>query len=708
MNAIPIANARLVVVDDDPLLLSMATRTLRHAGFDVSAHASGEEALAAIAEQPIDLLLLDVMMPGIDGFETCRRLRMLPQGAHLPVLMLTGLDDTESIEQAFGSGATDFITKPINWTLLAQRVRYALRASAAAESVRHSRERLARAQRLAAMGNWTLQADGSMQASEELLHLFDGPPGIAPNALAEALLTSVWPADAAALRGARQRLVAQQQPYQLEYRIQRADGQQRVLFEQAEAITDSSGQPLRAEGITQDITERVQARERIRQLANHDETTGLPNQQFFGELTRPLIERARRFGTRCAVLHADIDDFKSVNDAFGHSVGDGVLRTVAQRLQQWIRSSDVAAVTNFSPPRTEPGVLARYGGNAFTLLITDLPGQAEAAAVCQRLLAMLGEPIALEGLSLSLTTSIGIAFFPTDAADIAGLTRCAEQALYAAKTAGRARYHFFDAHMNADAAQRLHRVSELRGAITQGQLLLHYQPKIDTDTGALQGAEALVRWQHPSRGLVAPGEFIALAEESGLILPLTDWVLDSVCRQLRAWADSGLACPPLSVNLSAASLGRGGLVDQLDKLMVAHGLRPEQLVLEVTESMLIQEIEATIAILAALRARGYGLSLDDFGTGYSSLSQLKRLPIDELKIDRSFVVDAAGPGRDGPLVSAIIAMGRELGLKVVAEGVESTAQSQFLQGRGCHLQQGYLFSRPLPVADFEALLRRSA
>ncbi len=697
--------AHLLVVDDDMPLRGLAVNTLRHAGFQVSDAASGEDGLVSFASNDFDLVLLDVMMPGLSGFEVCQRIRATAAGARLPILMLTGLADTESIEQAYEHGATDFITKPINWTLLAHRVRYALRSSAASESMRRSRESLARAQKLAGMGNWTILADGRMECSQELLHLLAVQAPAEGLATAEAFLARVVVADRERVARARAQLQARGEPYQLEFAISRVDGAVRTVFEQATPALDEHGHLVGIEGITQDITDRVTAQERIRQLADYDSITGLPNRQFFAKLVQPSLEQARRQGALCALLHLDIDQFKAVNDALGRPVGDAVLKTMAERLRSWIRSSDIASA---SPTATEQGVLARVGGNAFTLLITQLADQGHASLVAQRLLKAIAQPIEQLGQSLVLTASIGIAIFPDDAEDPASLNRAAEQAVYAAKAGGRAQHRFFDEQMNRLATTRLQKEVDLRRAIAVDELCLHFQPKVDSATGQIVGAEALVRWLHPEHCLVLPGDFIPLAEETGLILPLTDWVLEAACHSLRGWLDAGLKLQQLAVNLAAPSLVNGDLVARLDELAQRYRLRPENLMLEMTETMLMQDVRRCIPLLKALRERGYGLSVDDFGTGYSSLSYLKRFAVDELKIDRAFVTDVTQGGKDGALAAAIIALGRELGLKVVAEGVETEAQRSFLQRHGCKFHQGFLYSRPVPAVDFEDLMRRQA
>jgi diguanylate cyclase (GGDEF)-like protein len=694
--------SHLLIVDDDPVLRSIAAAILVHAGFEVCEAASGEEAMERIGARRYDLVLLDVVMPGLNGYQVCERIRATAQGALIPILMLTGLNDTTAIALSYRHGATDFITKPINTTLLPHKVRYALRASAAVEEMRRGRESLARAQQLACMGNWTLLAGGRMEASEELLRLLGLPGDSTEMPSAERFLEFVVAADRETVRAARTRLMDAGTAYQLTFQILRVDGATRTVREYAARLPNGSGGVTSVEGITQDISEQAWAQQRIRELTAFDATTGLPNRQFFAELAAPSLARATRHGTGCALLHLDIDRFKAVIDAFGSAQGDEVLKTVAERLRTWTRNRDLAAADQRP---ANGGVLANAGGNAFTLLVTNISSQEQATAMAQRLLGALLQPIMVQGQSLVLTMSIGIALYPEDAEDLAGLAHRAEQALHAATEAGGAQYRFFDRRMNVRAATRLRMEAELRGAIDRDELRLEFQPKVDARSGAIIGAEALVRWQHPERGLLGPYEFIGLAEETGLILPLTDWVLKCACRRLREWSDAGLPRVPLSVNLSARSLTDPTLVDKLDTWISQFDLRPADLMLEVTETMLMRDVESSIALLHTLRGKGFGLSLDDFGTGYSSLSYLTRLPLDELKIDRSFVTDVARGGRSGALAGLIIALGRELGLHVVAEGVETSEQSAFMLRRGCNVQQGYLFSRPVPTEAFVPLLR---
>ena len=446
---------------------------------------------------------------------------------------------------------------------------------------------------------------------------------------------------------------------------------------------------------------RAAAEQRALRLAHYDEVTGLPNRRLFTELTAPALDRSRQRGAGCAVMHVEIDRLGGIHDVYGRGKGDAVMAALSQRLRSCIRSDDLAAV---NPAAPEPGVVARLGDNAFSILVVDLDGQERASVVAQRLLATVAQPLAVDEQTIQLSASIGIAMFPGDAQDMGGLTRSAEQAARVAVDSGGAQHNFFDPALDARAKDRVVLETELRHAIEAGQLCLHYQPKVDARDGTIVGAEALVRWQHPQRGLVPPGCFIPLAEESGLIAPLTDWVLHAACQSLRRWRDQGLPMLPLSVNLPASSLADVRLLDQLDGLMRQYRLDASCLMLELTETMVMRDVATAIDVMEGLRGRGFALSLDDFGTGYSSLSYLKHLPMSELKIDRAFVTEVARGGRDGALAAAVITLGSELGLKVVAEGVETRKQSEFLISRGCPLQQGYLFSRPVPQASFEAML----
>lgn len=690
---------RVLIVDDDPLLRRLCAAALRHAGLELEEADSGEQAVERFGASGADLVILDVQMRGIDGYETCRRVRALPGGANVPVIMLTGLDDASSIERAYESGATDFIAKPFQWPLLTQRVRYALRAAAMAESSRKMTASLARAQQMAQLGNWSVDPDGSLHCSEH----YAGLLGLQPGELAitpEMLLGLVVEEDRERVRRAREALAADGRGYEAVYVIRRADGVLRTVYEQASALRDARGGILGMEGITQDITDRVEAERRIQQLVSHDALTGLPNRDYLQKLVAAGLEQAREEGATCAVLHLDIDRFKAVNDALGAAAGDMVLKTVADRLH--------AALGDAGSSARRGDVTGRVGGNAFVAFMARVRDVEEVGAVAQRLRRAVAEPIMVAGREILLTARLGVALHPRDAMDSQSLLRNAEQALHAAKHDDNASILFYDASISVDAGAQLAAETDLRRALAGDEMRVYLQPKFDAGSGAVTGAEALVRWEHPRRGLVSPAEFIPLAEKTGLIGDLTDWMLEQVCRLCAAWRTRGLETVPVSVNIPASSFISRGLVERIDQLLHAYQLPARSLVLEVTESLLVRDMEHCIARMHELRGRGIALSLDDFGTGYSSLSYLKMMPLDELKLDRSFVTDIGVAGRNQALIAALIALAQTLDLSVVAEGVETPAQAQVLSAMGCRTHQGYLYGKPMPAAGFAALLQPCA
>ena len=366
----------------------------------------------------------------------------------------------------------------------------------------------------------------------------------------------------------------------------------------------------------------------------HDSLTGLANRQFFSELLSVELARARRTASSCAILHLDLDHFKAVNDALGNATGDRILCAVAERLQSSIRAADLLAL---NPPMRAAESVARIDGDAFTVLLIDVRVASHAALVAERLLQAISRPLVCDGHEIVVTAAVGIAIYPRDADSVEALWRSAEQAVYAAKSAGASNCRFFDEEMNTTAKAKLQMERELRQAITRSELCLYFQPKVDATNGRMVGAEALVRWQHPQRGLLAPGQFIPLAEECGLIVALGDWVVAATARHLKQWADAGLERVPVSVNLASPSFLQDDVAEKLAAAVRRAGVSPQQLLIELTESLLMVDAERTIATLHSLREQGFALSLDDFGTGYSSLSYLRRFPINELKIDRAFI-----------------------------------------------------------------------
>jgi len=448
---------------------------------------------------------------------------------------------------------------------------------------------------------------------------------------------------------------------------------------------------------------KADAEAKIRRLAYFDGLTQLPNRELFRVRLDQAIELARRQGRPLAALFMDLDNFKRVNDTLGHAVGDQLLRAIAQRLRQSIRSSD--AVVR-SPGAVDTNELARFGGDEFMISLTEVRRGEDAAAVAHRILDALAEPIRLGEHEVIVTTSIGIAVYPADGADADTLFRNADLAMYAAKKTGRNAFRFYSESMNDAAVKRLTVENLLRRALAVGELTLWYQPQIHLATGEVSGMEALLRWASPELGMVPPSEFIPIAEESGLIIPMGAWVLRTACDQARRWRDAGDTQVRIAVNVSVHQFVHTGFPDLVRQVLAETGLEPSALELEITESVLLRDEENAIDTLRALKDLGVSLALDDFGTGYSSLSRLKSFPIDRLKIDRSFVHAITATHDEKAIASAVIAMADTMNLRVTAEGVETTGQLAYLRENHCEEIQGYFVSHPLPLAEADAFLHR--
>jgi len=470
--------------------------------------------------------------------------------------------------------------------------------------------------------------------------------------------------------------------------VVRADGA-RVAVE-IHANRPMPDEPL-IQAFFRDISVIQQSREALYHLAHHDPLTTLPNRLLFHDRMEHALELARREGKQVAVLFLDLDRFKNINDTLGHPTGDKMLQEVAKRIKSLIREQDT---------------LSRLGGDEFLLLIEQLGDTREAVMVAQKLLEAFVQPFAVEGHELYLSASIGISVFPVDGQNGATLVRNADMAMYRAKEQGRNNYQFYTQKLTDSAVERVALETALRRALERGELLLHYQPQIDLNSGLLVGAEALVRWQHPEMGLVLPGRFIHLADESGLTQPIGEWVLFSACEQMRLWREQGFDLPRIAINLSGQQLQKKGIVEQVQRVLRETGMDPSRLELEITESFIMRQADEAIDMLKRLKKTGVQLAIDDFGTGYSSLSYLKRLPVHKLKIDQSFVQGIPQDSNDAAITRAIIALGRSMQLTVIAEGVETEQQRDFLRAEGCDEGQGYLYSRPVSGADFLSAWRR--
>lgn len=693
---------RLLIIDDDSLVRLLASESLKASGFEVNEAVDGPSGFAQIEQCRPDLVLLDVMMPGMDGYEVCRALRERPHLARTPVIMLTGLDDTASIERAYESGATDFISKPLNAALLTYRVRYALRASRMVEEIDRHRTSLANAQRIARLGSWTwypLQAQ--FEFSAEFQQVVGGYP-LGSGCQWQDHLRHVHPDDRGRVAESMDLAIVAGKPYRISYRIQCRDGGERTLYEQAEVFRDGAGAVHRVEGTTQDITERVVTEARIRQLADYDVLTSLANRMRFSETMESSLKLSTRNRAKAAVLDINIDRFKRINETLGHTAGDQALQEIARRIVGSVRTSDIASAGDEG---NHIGLPARMSGDSFAVFLTEVRRAEDAALIARRLIDAIARPMRCGDHDLTLSASIGVAIYPDNGEDVGTLLKNAETARHRSKEKGAGSYSFFTPEMNAQSLTKLELESDLRRAIEGNELVLFYQARVDVLTGRLTGAEALVRWQHPQRGLVPPNEFIPIAEESGLIGPLTAWVVRAACRQLQQWQRLGLAVVPLSINLSANNFREGGLSEIVKASLREFDIAPSLLEGEITESMLMQDVERAVSRLQELRAIGMDLAIDDFGTGYSSLAYLKRFPLNVLKIDRAFVKDVLTDSHDAAIAAAIVTLGGTMGLAVVAEGMERVEQANFLLSLGCRYMQGYLFARPVPADAFAQLIR---
>lgn len=474
-----------------------------------------------------------------------------------------------------------------------------------------------------------------------------------------------------------------------ESRVHRRNGEIIWISENARAVYNGEGTLLFFEGTVEAITERKLHEAEIQFQATHDALTGLPNRTLLYDRMQRAVLHSQRYGNLTAIAFLDLDQFKFINDSLGHQVGDELLKITAQRLTSCLRESDT---------------VARQGGDEFVLLLTDQPNEEAITHTMQRVLHEVSQPWKANDLEFQITCSIGLTLCPDDGRDAETLLKNADSAMYKAKELGRNNFQYFSAEMNTSVTDRLELLNRLRQAISNEDFVLHYQPKVSLASQKIIGAEALVRWNSAHSGMVSPASFIPLAEETGLIIPLGEWVLRTACRQNRAWQDAGYPAIPISVNLSPRQLARGDIVEVVERILDETGLQAQYLELEITESVMTTDVEKSFALLTRLRALGVKISLDDFGTGYSSLSYLKRFPVDTLKIDQSFVRDIATDQDSAAIVKAIISLGRNLNLTVLAEGIESAEQFRFLLENGCDEGQGYLMSKPIPNKNFVDLL----
>lgn len=565
-------------------------------------------------------------------------------------------------------------------------------------------QQLTRSQRIARIGSWEWgRASNSVVCSGEVFRIL-GASAAQVGSRPDAILRRVHIDDRKPFKRWLVRL-ARGNPLQgQDARIVGEDGELRHVHVLAEALLSASGSVTGVAGTIQDATERTRAIQQIHRLAYFDAVTELPNRSRFDEELAETLDNAKREGTSFAIMYLDLDQFKRINDTLGHAVGDDLLRVIAQRLTRGLRPDDIAGTPNAKT--LERGV-CRHGGDEFIVLLKGVASEQDAARAATRLLQMLAQPIILGTHEIFVSASIGIVLYPRDGDDLDTLLKNADVAMYHAKAQGRSRFFFYQDSMRAASAQRMSLEHDLRKALEGEQFELYYQPQIEIRTGRIVGIEALIRWNHPTLGMLGPAHFIGAAEEAGLIMAIWEWVLVAALIQHNAWLAEGLPAVTIAVNLSSVQFSDPALAERVEEIARVVGVPLDYLELEVTESMLLVDADAALRTLTALRAMGVKIAIDDFGTGYSSLSYLRRLPLDKLKLDQSFIRDAGQNEGDVAITRAIIAMAQSLKLAVVAEGVETQAQIDLLLSLGCTMVQGFMLGRPLPAAATAKLLRES-
>ncbi len=689
----------ILVVDDDPTTRLLIQTALAQNDYQFHETDNGTDALKICKRVKPDLVLMDVNMPGMNGFETCQEMRRLASGREFSIVLITGQEDTASVEKAFACEATDFIGKPVNWILFPYRIRNLVKANKTMVSLRTNELLLSEAQKIAKIGAWRWDAlADQMELSEELYHIMEYTQSNSTNQ-PQFHIESLPKTQQVLIRDTIAKAIESGERIHVHQGFRSKSGQLKSLQIDAIAQFDTqNNQLIGVHGIIQDITERMAVEQKIHKLAYYDRLTSLPNLELFKEHAYHAIEYARRDHRKFALVYLDLDDLKLINNSFGRDEGDEVIKKVASLLRAEIRTSDIVAKASISEP------LSRIDGDKFTFLLTRLRSKDEAALVCNRVLNKLRLSSNISDRGYRVTGSIGISMFPDDGDNLETLLKHAEIAQHQAKTQGKNTFQFFDNKINQQIHQKLELETQLKQAIENNELLLHYQPKVEANSHKIVGLEALVRWQHPTKGMIPPGKFIALAEESSLIDDIGAWVLKNACQQMAEWCAAGTTNIVISVNLSPHQLKRQDIVALVKETLKETQVESKFLELELTESALMDDIEKSIAILEQLKQMGIKLSIDDFGTGYSSMMYLKSLPVDTLKIDRSFVSDASTNASDGAIVKAIISLAQALQLSTVAEGVETADQLNYLERSGCDQIQGFYFSKPLPAHEISQLL----
>jgi diguanylate cyclase (GGDEF)-like protein/PAS domain S-box-containing protein len=696
-----IRRARILIVDDEPVNVQLLEFLLKTTGYEeVSSTTDPRQVATLHLQHGYDLIILDLQMPHMDGFQVMEALKPMERESWLPVLVVTAEPDKKLA--ALEAGARDFIGKPFDTVEVMTRIRNLLEVRLLH---RESREHGARLERKVRERTGALQRfRGAMDATADAIFLVDAHHmsmldvsdgacrmlGFSREALLRIEPVALGLAERVQLERYADPASAPREHDIVETELLRSDGQGAVPVEISWKLQQLDGMRMLI-AVARDISERIHAAQRLKHMSNYDSLTGLPNRTLFFQTLRDAIELAQDKSWRIAVLFITLDRFKIINDSLGPALGDELLRQFSTRLVRSIRLRDS---------------VGRLGGDEFALILTMTREQngEEAVAVANDVREVLRTPFDLHGKQALLTASIGIAMYPDDAVDPGTLVKYADVAMVRAKEAGRDGFRFFTSGMNVQVLARLDLELALRGALDGGQFELHYQPKLDLNTGRISGVEALLRWRRPGFGLVYPAEFVPVMEDTGMVVRVGAWIVDEACRQIAAWNAQGVRDVRVAVNVSSRQFVEGDLEGDIRSALARHDVDPGFLELELTESALMSNAEHTIQVLGSLKALGIRIAIDDFGTGYSSLAYLKRFPIDKLKIDIAFVRDITTNPDDAAIALAIISMAHSLHMQVIAEGVESRAQMALLRRHRCDEIQGFHFARALPPAELAQLV----
>jgi diguanylate cyclase (GGDEF)-like protein/PAS domain S-box-containing protein len=699
------APAVILIVDDESQNRRLLQALLGHEGYVTRTADNGKEALASLADDPPDLILLDVMMPGLDGRAVARAVKANPATSKVPIIMVTAQTDREARLAALDAGAEDFLSKPVDRAELWLRVRNLLRLKRISDLLQtHAATLEAEAQaRTAELQARTVDLRRfrtAMDATDDSIVLVNRTTMrfVAVNATASQMmgysreeLFELGPMDLVStsrdqLEALYDAIIAGRGRTASLETAHRKDGSAFPVEVHRQA--QRAGADWIIVAVTRDITERTEAESRLQHLAHFDALTGLLNRPLFCQTLTQTSVYALATGQTVAVFHLDLDFFKNVNDIFGHEIGDELLIQVSGRLLECVG---------------DRGTVGRLGGDEFALILSLPNGRRDASGVAEEVATALLRPFCLNSHDVNVTASIGIALYPEDASDAETLLKCADTAMYQAKQSGRDTFQFFTSAMNTEVWRRLELETALRRAVKNGEFVLHYQPKVGLGSGHVVGLEALVRWDRPGFGLVPPTEFIYSLEETGLIAEVGRWAIAAVCEQVREWTRRGIDPIQVSVNVSERQVVRGDLESDVLLALETYEVPPRLLELELTQTLLMTSTDSTIATLGNLKAAGVQISIDDFGTGSSALTYLRRFPIDKLKIGRSFIQDVTNSS-EAAIALAIIRMGHSLNLEVIAQGVDTAPQLAYLRGHNCDQIQGSVFSLPLSVPALERLL----